>query len=235
VLSVVTWKWKPAPGYRSTFGPKMVYVLRRMVKRHYRKPHRFICVTDDPSGLDRHVEVVQLWPDCANIPSPHGGHNPSCYRRLKAFAPEARDWFGPRFVSIDLDTVIVGDVTPLWDRPEDFIMWGETNPRSFYNGSMFQMTAGARKQVWERFDPLTSPREAFQAGRFGSDQGWISHVLGKGEATWGREDGVYSYRVHLKPNGGELPPDARIVMFHGRTDPDSHEAQQLPWVREHYR
>lgn len=233
-LSVICWKWRPAPGYRSQFGPRAVNTLQRMVARHYDRPHRFVCVTDDPTGLDPAVEVVPLWNDFANVPSPHGGHNPSCYRRLKAFSPEIEAVFGRRFVSIDLDTVIVGDLSPLFDRPEDFIIWGETNPKSFYNGSMWMMTAGARPQVWERFDPKTSPREAKRAGRFGSDQGWISHVLGKGESTWGRRDGVYSYRVHLAPRGGRLPHDARIVMFHGAVDPWSLQAQQLSWVREHW-
>lgn len=195
MLSVVCWRWTPPNGYRSTYAPETVNVLRRMVARHYHRPHRFVCVTDDAAGLDPEVHVVPLWPDHATVPSPHGGHNPSCYRRLKAFAPEARELLGERFVSIDLDTVIVGDLAPLWDRPEDFVIWGETDPRSFYNGSMFLMTAGTRRQVWDRFDPTSSPREAKAAGRFGSDQGWISYVLGPGEAIWGRQDGVYSFRA----------------------------------------
>src|SRR5688572_21482656 len=37
-LTVVTWKWKPAEGYRSTYGPETVNVLRRMVARHYPEP-----------------------------------------------------------------------------------------------------------------------------------------------------------------------------------------------------
>lgn len=235
MITVACWKWEPAPGYRSKFDAESVNTLRAMVARHYRKPHRFVCVTDKPDGIDSSVEIVPLWNDYADVPSPHGGHNPSCYRRLKAFAPEIESVFGKRFVSLDLDTVIVGDLAPLFDRPEDFIIWGETNPKSFYNGSMWMMNAGARKQVWERFDPKTSPREAKAAGRFGSDQGWISHVLGKGEATWGRQDGVYSYRVHLAPFGAALPKNARVVMFHGKVDPWSYEAQHVPWIKEFYR
>lgn len=160
--------------------------------------------------------------------------NPSCYRRLRAFAPDIGTSFGERFVSVDLDTVIVRDVTPLWHRPEPFVIWGETDPRSWYNGSMFLLTAGARAKVWQEFNPKISPMAARKAGKFGSDQGWISFCLGKGEATWGRQDGVYSYRVHLQPNRGQLPNDARIVFWHGRVDPWSPEAQRLGWVREHW-
>ena len=235
MLSVVCWKWAPAPGYRSTFEAVHVNTLRRMVARHYPSPHRFLCVTDDSRGLDAGIEVVPLWDDHASVPSPHGGHNPSCYRRLRAFSPEIEAVFGPRFVSVDLDTVIVADVRPLWDRPEDFVIWGETDKRSWYNGSMWMMTAGARKQVWEKFHPNTSPMTAKLAGKFGSDQGWISYCLGPGEATWTRADGVYSYRVHVAPKGHALPTNARMVMFHGKVDPWSYNMDRIPWVKAHYR
>lgn len=234
MLTVVCWRWKPDNGYRSKFAPWTVRALRDMVRKHYPKPHRFLCVTDDQKSIDKDIETYPLWTDFANIQSPHGRRNPSCYRRLKAFAPEMVQVFGPRFVSIDLDTVITGDLSPIFDRPEDFVIWGETNPKSFYNGSLFMMTAGARKQVIEQFNPKTSPHTAKRSGKFGSDQGWISYCLGPGEATWGREDGVYSYRVHLEPNGGRLPENARIVNFHGREDPWGVRAQALQWVRQHW-
>jgi hypothetical protein len=233
-FSVVCWKWH-TPGYRSTFGPEQVNVLRRMVKRNLSMPHRFICVTDRPDGIDPDVEVVPLWDDFASVPSPHGRGNPSCYRRLKAFSAEISDVFGPRFVSIDLDTVVTGSLDSLFDRPEDFWIWGQTDERTNYNGSLWMMSAGARRQVYDRFDPKTSPREAYLAGKFGSDQGWISHVLGKGEKVWSTADGVYSFRKHIAQNGNQLPANARLVNWHGRIDPWSHKAQQIPWVKEHYR
>jgi hypothetical protein len=239
-LSVVCYRWRPQPGYRSAFGPETVNVLRSMVARHYPRPHRFICVTDDPIGIDASVEIVPLWNDYAHIPSPHGGKNPSCYRRLKAFAPEIAEIFGPRFVSLDLDCLVTGDLRPLWDRPEDFVIWGDTNPHTFYNGSMVLMTAGARRQVWERFDPTRSPEEARRAGCFGSDQGWISYCLGPGESKWSKADGVYSFRNDLtqpatRRFSRHLPADARMVFFHGRHDPWNGEVQaQCPWVKEHW-
>lgn len=234
-LTVVTFKWKPSNGYRSHFGPETVNTLARMVKRHYPHPHRVVCVTDDAKGIDSSIAVIPLWKDLSHIMNPHGSHQPSCYRRLKAFSVEARDWFGERFVALDLDCVITADMTPLWSRTEDFIIWGsKTDKRCWYNGSMWMMTAGARKQVWETFNPRFSPFVAKRHGHFGSDQGWIGHILGKKEATWGIEDGVYSYRVHLKAGEKPLPPDARIVFFHGKYDPWHARCQRHDWVQEHY-
>lgn len=235
MLDVVCFKWRPPTGYRSTFGPETVNVLRAMVARHYRKPHRLTCITDDPAGIDADVRIVPLWSDYADVPSPHGGKNPACYRRLKVFSAEAAEIIGPRFVTIDLDVVITGDLSALWDRPEDFVMWGDTNPLpgSHYNGSMLLMTAGARRQVWDRFDPHTSPAHALKARCWGSDQGWVSYCLGPGEARWNKADGVYSYRNHLQSTGA-LPPNARVVVFHGAVDPWDARAQALPWVRQHW-
>lgn len=238
MLSIVTWKWTPQHGYRSRYSGDQVNTLRRMVARCYPKPHRFICVTDDPKGIADDVEIVPLWDDYRTMISKHGVRNPSCYRRLKAFSVEAREWFGDRFLSIDLDMVLVGDVSPIFDRPEDFIIWSNStmDKRTHYNGSLWMMNAGARRQVWDEFDPKVSPQAAWKAGCFGSDQAWISYRLGPGEATWTPKDGVYSYRVHIaRQMRGKLPPDARIVAFHGHVDPWSHQAQQLEWVRAHYR
>lgn len=236
MLTVVTWKWPPAVGYRSTFGPETVNTLRAMVRRHYPHPHRFVCVTRETNGLDPDVEVREPWDDFAHVPSPHGAKNPSCYRRLRLFHPDAAQWFGGRFVSLDLDVVITGDVTSLWHRPEDVVFWGDTNPRTHYNGSMVLMTAGARPHVWQDFDPACSPRLAMASGAWGSDQGWISYRLGGQEAKWSRADGVYSFRNDIAAAGRTLPPNCRLVVFHGRHDPWSSYVQaNYPWVRAHYR
>lgn len=234
VDAVVCWRWAPPAGYRSTFGPETVNALFRSVRRHYPHPHRFICVTDQSHGIDPGVEVQPDFGDFARVPNPFGTKNPSCYRRLRLFHPEAARWFGQRFVSIDLDAVITGDLSALWNRSEEVVMWGDTNPTTFYNGSIMLLTAGARPKVWTDFDPLVSPAEARRAGQFGSDQGWISHALGPREAKWTQTDGVYSYRVHLAPRGGQLPPNARIVLFHGQVDPWDTRGQRIPWVKQHW-
>jgi hypothetical protein len=235
VLTFVTWRWTPSKGYRSTFGPETVYALREMIQRYYPHEHRFVCVTDHPAALPG-IEAIQLWPDCSSIPSPIGHSYPSCYRRLKVFAPDAGEMFGERLVSMDLDTVIVGDMTPLFDRPEDLVMWGESDfPHTTpYCGSMWMLRTGTRTKVWTAFDPATSPRKAWKAGCRGSDQGWLAYILGKGEATWTRKDGVYSYRKHVARMGNRLPDGARVVNFHGRKDPWGYDMQQIPWVKQHY-
>jgi hypothetical protein len=241
LLTVITFKWH-RKGYRSTFTAAHVNTLASMVRRNYSAPHRFVCVTDDPAGLAEGVEHVPMWDDFVSAVTPHHGRNPSCYRRLKLFAPDAGKIFGPRMLLLDLDMVLTGDVTSLWDRPQDVVFlkgsWGR-DPRQTaqpYNGAMLMLRAGTRPKVYTEFDPINSPQLSFKAGFRGSDQGWYGYILGPHEATWSRADGVYSYRLDIRRhNQGRLPPDARIVNFHGAYDPWSAEAQKLKWVREHYR
>jgi len=143
--------------------------------------------------------------------------------------------FGDRLVSMDLDTVITGALDPLFDRPEDFVIWGCSDfPTQWYNGGLFMLRTGTRPQVWTTFDPDTSPEKSLRARCFGSDQGWIRYVLGSKEATWNEQDGVYSFRKHLAPKGDYLPAGARVVNFHGKVDPWSQPASHFSWIRKHY-
>lgn len=233
MISFVCWLWN-VKGYRTQFTPSHVNTLARMIARNYDAPHRTICVTSDPAGIDPSVEIVPDHADFADVPSPHGDANPSCYRRLRMFAHDAEATFGERIVSLDLDCVITGDILPLFDRNEDFVGWSDPWRPAQYNGSMTMIRAGSRAKVWELFDLQTSRWNAMAAGCLGSDQGWVSYCLGPGEAQWTRADGVYSYRwdkLVIKP----LPSDARIVFFHGETKPWDYEPQRyLEWVRRHY-
>lgn len=238
MISFVCFKWKPVAGYRSTFGPETVNVLARMIRRNYTKPCRVICVTDDPEGIDETVEIVPLWNDHASVPSPHGGRNPSCYRRLKLFAADAGEVFGERIVSIDLDCVITGNIEHLFAGGEDFKIWGDTARGTPYNGGLFMLKAGARPQVWEAFHPIESPKKGRRLGYIGSDQAWYGACLGPSEPKWSARDGVYSFRNQIAPprGNGLLPTGAAVVMLHGKFDPwGAGMAQRYPWIAQHYR
>lgn len=241
MITVVCWKWKPAPGYRSKFEAAHVDVFARMIRRNYAGDCEIVCITDDAAGITEDVRIIPLWNDFAEIPSPHdrgtGRRNPSCYRRLKMFAHDADQWLGSRIISLDLDMVVTGDLTPVFERPEDIVLWGDTNPTTYYNGGCILFTAGARPMLWDEFraNPKASIALAQRRRQWGSDQGWISARLGPGEARFRPYHGIVSYRNDCKPKGGALPAGARIVMFHGEHDPWGPEAQKLPWVREHWR
>ena len=240
MLSIVTWKWPSHKKYRSSFTSTHVNVMRRMVLEHYPHPHKFLCVTNDPKGLAPDIGVIPDTEDFAPLTNPTDKlkkphDRPACYRRLRAFQPDIGKLFGPRFIMLDLDMVLVGDVSPIFNRVEDMVMYCEPGYQQ-YNGSMLLLTAGARPKVWRYFaqSPSDGRAKAVAAGYAGSDQAWISYCLWPREPTWTPADGVYSYlknNIHLD---GVLPPDARIVNFHGRVDPWSPISQSLDWVRRYW-
>lgn len=248
MLDFITFKWEPARGYRSHFTGEHVNVWASMIARNYSKPCRFSCITDNPKAIDKGIRIIPLWKDHGSLPSAYGSRNPSCYRRLKIFSPEAEHIIGPRFVMTDLDIVVTGNLEPLFDRPEDFVIWKSPTPppRYLYNGSLLMHRAGTRVKLWKDFHPVRSPQETRQRHFFGSDQAWISMKLGPGEATWTDSDGVYSYRLHIEhklagdrairlPKPRELPDNARIIIFHGEHDPWDKDMQQVAWIKRHWR
>jgi hypothetical protein len=210
-----------------------------MLERHYPEPFELVCITDDVAGLSPRVRTIPLPTEHADLPNWKGDRFPSCYRRLRVFAPNAGAWLGAtRIVNIDLDVVITGDMTPLFSGRQPFKCWGETNRRTPYNASLFSLELGSRPAVWDRFraDPAGCIAACEAAGYVGSDQAVMSLVLGPNEPRWTRADGVFSYRNDIRTVAGRpLPAGARIVPFHGQEDPWDETASRLPWVREHYR
>jgi hypothetical protein len=240
MLSVCWFKYRPHAGYRSTFSAHAVNTAFAGFARHYGGNFQPVCITDDAEGLDPDIRVVPIWPDLADIPNPHGNHEPRCYRRLKLFHPETARAIGDRLLWLDLDIVFTGPLDRIFDRPEPIVLLPGSSPRIPFNGSMLLMDAGCRPEVWSSFDPCTAPARNKAAGCAGSDQGQISWCLReRGEARWriGPDgDGIYFYGAHLKPVGGLLPIDSRLVSFHGKNgDPWSPQMQALPWVRAHWR
>ena len=233
-IKVVVWLWEPLTGKHPrkdiNFTAEHVNIFFRMLSRHTNVAYEPVCITSYPPELfDSHIRIIPLWQDLREM----GG----CYTRLKAFSSQMKYIIGKRFMWIDLDTVICGNVDHILNDPSDLKFFGDTHVKTHYNGSLCMMNAGVREDIWASFNPKTSPKEPRRKGIFGTDQAWISHVLGPSLPKFGPADGIYSFRMHLqKMNKTELPDNACMVMFHGRYDPSMPLIQrQYPWVAQYYR
>jgi hypothetical protein len=218
MISVLTWLWRPRRGYAKPFDVTHVNAMRALVAQHCSLDHEFVCVTDQPdAAFDPRVRVVPLWSDHAELPGAWA-LGPSCWRRLRLFAPEAHELLGlpagSSVASLDLDCVPVRSLERLW--------------------SMFLHRLGSLPRVWEDFSYERAVAESKQRGFTGTDQAWIAcHVAGK-YPVWTTADGVYSFKNHLLPSGA-LPRGARIVFFHGRPNQwDADVRREYPWIRQHY-
>jgi hypothetical protein len=211
-LTILTWFWKQ-PNGRTAYSAETVNVWADMVRRNLKMPHRIACVTEHPEGIDSDIAIIAPPGDFEDIRLPTWGEDkPQCLRRIAMFRRDAADIFGPRFVAMDMDSIVMGPLDPLFDRDDDFIMFKGTTAHRPYNGSLLMMNAGARPQVHESLTPEGAIKAGFRY--VGSDQAWISSVLGQGEKTWDATDGVHAYNSVRNGNS-----DTRILFFFGNPKP----------------
>lgn len=255
MINILIWKWKPhydttpkpVQGRNpiksvETYTAAHVNTMAAMLRKNmHGDPMRIICITDDPTGIDK-CETFPLWNDYNTLFNVSGKHLPSCYRRLKMFdLPTLNEMGiakGQRVASIDIDSVIVGDMRPIFDKQGPFVGWGVRgtfHPRVF-NGSFSMWDAGAWQDLWSTFNPIESPKQANAKGYFGSDQGWISMNLAK------RVD-VQSHGYPMMvswPNEarrlGKIDIRNRVVFFHGRQKPWHPDTIRIsPWITKYWR
>src|SRR5690606_35765543 len=248
-----------------SFSSTHVNVLARAIARNYARPHRFVCITDEPAGLA--PEIVHLPmpvtgfehllnPEATRVragsPARRIGRRiiearperrqtkpfPSCYRRLWNFSEEARALLGPRIFSIDIDVIVTGDITQIVERPGSFVGW--VDDRFAWNkiaGGAYLHETGTHGDVWSDFDPDRSPAIAAAAGNCGSDQAWMSYKL------FNRIPREFHWTSAsglmklkwLRP--GERPPAlARLIFTSGDSPPwDAEVQRRYPWITEYWR
>jgi hypothetical protein len=199
-----------------------------MVSRNLAMPHRLACVTTE-TDLPPNVERIDPSGEFEDVQPKWGPTKPNCFRRLTMFRRDAAKTFGRRFVSMDLDCVIGGQLDPLFDRPEDLVLFKGTHEQRPYNGSMMLVRAACRPQLYERFDQAAA--DASGELFLGSDQAWLMHCLGPNEPTWGEADGVWHFNRWL-PNLKKVRP--RVLFFPGKRKPWE-MAPVFPYIRSNYR
>lgn len=186
------------------YDPEYVNRLASMVARHTTRPHTFVCFTDSPGGL--------------NVPwAPIGTDLPGWWAKLALFQ------LGVRALYLDLDTIICGNIDPLFDYAGPFAILRSFLPPSRYGSAIMAWEPGQVAHIWERFtlDVTT---------RLHGDQDWIEEQMPVVD-YW--QDllpagTIGSYKVH------DLRESSRgysICCFHG--EPKPHQVNG--WVRDAWR
>ena len=237
-VNFILWKWHQ-DGFFLRYTAAHVNEMARRIRMNFIAPHRIICITDDPAGVTE-CETFPLWDDFSHLKNASGNHLPSCYRRLKLFDPDTLGAMninaGERVVSIDLDSLIIGDLRPVIFREGTFVGWAVpgTYHRRVFNGSIWMFQAGMHADLWAGFDPRSSPGECHKRGFLGSDQGWLSYNMATKAPGWvPHRDGVMSYPRDIRPRR-TLPKHCKIVFFHGRQKPwDASVLREAPWIKNY--
>lgn len=235
------------------YGPEYVNILHRSVKRHLRRPFRFHCCTEDPAGLDSRLNV---------IPFPENPGIKRGWPDILAKVLPTRDGFGNLkgpTLFLDLDVVIMGDLDELFDyepgRPcmiHNWVAWrkellGGRPPAG--NSSVYRFEAGASDYVFQKL--LAEGPRAEDRTVFNGDQEFLTYAFRN--VAWWPEEWVRSFKYHCRPvfplnliNTPKEPARCRVLVFHGRPDPDEaiagfthkklhRRTQPAPWIADHWR
>lgn len=239
-VNVICLKW--GKGY----GPEYVNRIYRGVRAHMDRPFRFVCFTDDPSGLDEGVEAAGFPP-----PPPGWTHRwPNIFVKLCLFKDGLGGLKGPTLF-LDIDQVIVGDMGRFFDyRPGEFCIirnWIELRKRFFRrapkvgNSSCFRFEAGAMNYVYEKF--LAEMERARDQRFFRTEQAFMTYAVGLDRVNWWPSDWVVSFKrscVRAFPLNlfmdSKRPKGGSILCFHGSPTPqqaiDGYRGRHLnTWVR----
>ena len=144
----------------SAYGPRYVNALYEGVRRHTSLAHRFICFTDDATGIDPGVE-------CRPLPAEglEGWWNKLSLFKRGIFEP------GERVVYFDLDTIICGPIDGLLSyRGQLAVLRDFYKPDGIGSGVML-WHAGDHADIWLDWCAAGHPMVG------GGDQGWLEQKI----------------------------------------------------------
>ena len=227
------------------YGPEYVNRLHAMVARHLRGAFRFVCLTDRLEGILPQVECLPI-PDLA-LPEglPERG-----WRKLTTFEADLHGLRGTALF-LDLDVVIVDDITPFFEQAGKFIIihdWKRPK-RITGNSSVYRFELGAHADVLAYF----RVGHAKVRAEFRNEQAYLSDVLHRqGRLGYWPAEWSCSYKYHCIPRWPanywaepRFPAGTRIVIFHGEVNPPDAIAgrrnravrvvRPARWVAQHWR
>jgi len=193
------------------YSAAYVNYLHRMVSSHMAMPFQFVCATDNPVGVG--CETIPL---SESIP-------PGWWAKMDLFHP--RGAFGQitgRVLYLDLDVVIVGDLTALVEYPSEFAMHHDFQKPWRTASAVMVLDAGTRGWVWEKFQAIRG--KVMQ--QFHGDQDYLYQVQME-ECRWPNtrpfadyfpQRWIRSYRIHSIKGPSE---GCKVVCFHGDPKPDA--------------
>lgn len=227
------------------YGPEYVNRLYAMVQRHLPGDFRFVCLTDDAVGLHPSVEALPIPP--LNLPPgiPERG-----WAKLTTFSQDLHGLRG-RALFLDIDIVIVDDITPFFERDGEFlIIHDHKRPwRITGNSSVYRFELGQDSALLENF----RRDHANIRARFRNEQAYLSDWMQRqGKLQYWPKSWCASFKYHCIPRwplnywqAPRIPAGCKIVIFHGKINPpdalvgssngDWRHIKPSPWIAEHWR
>ena len=226
------------------YGPEYVNRLYGMVRRHLQGEFRFVCLTDLSSGIRAEVQCLPIPPLALPPGIPERG-----WTKLTTFSADLHGLRGTALF-LDLDVVIVDDITPFFEVPGEFLIihdwkrpWRVTG-----NSSVYRFRIGAHADLLQYFRTHVDEVRA----RVRNEQAYLSDALDKqGKLAYWPADWCASWKYHCIPpfpmnywREPSIPRGARILIFHGVMNPPDalagrsvgnwRHARPAPWIAAHW-
>jgi hypothetical protein len=193
-------------------GAEYVNRLRDGVAANLPAAHRFFCLTDDPRGLDPAV-----------VPIPAEIGLVGWWQKLALFAPRVLPRC--RVIYFDLDTVILGDLSPFVQYRGEIAMLSDfyVAPRFASGVMMWQAGGAAADAIWSRWLGCAGmvPRLRHGDGEFISDALRAASITA--DRIQSKISGVFSYKAAQRTG---WPVEPRVCCFHGQPRPHDTELWQ---------
>lgn len=200
------------------YGPEYVERLRNGIERHYRRGFNMICLTDQPQEIDGVTNIAV-----------RGDRYPGWWSKMAMFSTAV----GCRRIYLDLDTVIVGDLTPLTELDVEFGICGNFSRAispSYpcrYGSCVMTMAPRFGHDIANRF--FTDPRKWMSVGHRYGDQYVIERLHPR--ATILQDVLPAGYFVGRRDFSERVPPEAALMIFAGKHKPHN---SPHDWTREHW-
>jgi hypothetical protein len=236
-VNVVCMKWGTA------YSAEYVNRLHRAVSHHLTLPHRFVCLTDDASGIEPGVEILPL----PEVPE-QAMREISPWRKLGMFAPTIGDLSG-KTLFLDLDLVLVDSLDAFFTYSNKFAIMENVTQKGqgIGNSSVYCFTLGAHTDVLDYYKSHTAEVHAANS----NEQIYLSRKIG--DIVFWPHAWCKSFKLQCLPRGllrffiaPKIPAGCRIVVFHGRPKPEDaihggfygkiHKfSRAAPWIADHWR
>lgn len=218
--NVVCMKWG------ALYGPEWVNKLYGMVNRNTTWNIRFVCLTDDPTGIRPEVECLPFPPldiDPAAAKQSHGRDDP-WWRKISLYSPNIHDLKGLTLY-LDVDVLVVGNIDALFEYSGRFCMMPVWRAYRFDNkvgnSSVVRLFVGNEAHIVERFN---SESLKHWVDTYSGDQTFVSDTAG--DITFFPTEWCASFKDTLPRNGivkffsrPNFPKGARILVFSGLNTP----------------
>ena len=197
------------------FTADYVTRLASMAKRRFPK-HEFVCLTDRPDRVD--VETILIQPP-ANVFA--------WWTKLRLFDPELE--LSGRVVYLDLDVLLVNDMTPIVEFPSKFALCphaGNFQPKTKHK---VVQRFNSSVMVWDAdqsLDRLYTDWSPKVAKRLWGDQDWI------GEQYKGAETMPLEWFPRLSSTRPPWPSESKVVLC--KKPKNAEAAFQWPWFEKEW-